>query len=70
MHEGGGNCLKYLQRGATEKRVGETKILKMVSKLVQGVNALKRGRGGGGGGTGAPLQIIGIFIPAVLGPRL
>ena len=66
MHEGGGNCLKYLQRGATEKRVGETKILKMVSKLVQGVNALKRG----GGGTGAPLQIIGIFIPAVLGPRL
>ena len=68
MHEGGGNCLKYLQRGATEKRVGETKILKRVSKLVQGVNALKRGRGGGG--TGAPLQIIGIFIPAVLGPRL
>ena len=67
MHEGGGNCLKYLQRGATEKGVGETKILKRVSKLVQGVNALKRGRGGG---TGAPLQIIGIFIPAVLGPRL
>ena len=26
--EGGGNCLKYLKRGGTEKRGGETKILK------------------------------------------
>ena len=25
---GGGNCLKYLKRGGTEKRGGETKILK------------------------------------------
>ena len=25
---GGGNCLKYLKRGGTEKRGGDTKILK------------------------------------------
>ena len=25
---GGGSCLKYLKRGGTEKRGGETKILK------------------------------------------
>ena len=26
--EGGGNCLKYLKRGGTERRGGKTKILK------------------------------------------
>ena len=28
MHEGGGNCIKYLKRGGTEKRARDTKILK------------------------------------------
>ena len=42
MCEGGGNCLKYINRGGTEKRGGETKILKMGGKLGQGVDALKR----------------------------
>ena len=42
----GGDCVKYLKRGGTEKRGGETKILKRGGKLVQGVGALKRkGRG-------------------------
>ena len=32
-----GNCLKYLKEGGTEKRGGETKILKMGGKLGEGV---------------------------------
>ena len=28
LHEGGGNCMKYLKRGRIEKRGGETKNLK------------------------------------------
>ena len=43
MREGGGNCLKYLKGAGTEKRGRETKILKRVVKLGQGVGALKRG---------------------------
>ena len=42
---GGGNCLKYLKRGGTERRGGNRKIFKKGGKLGQGVGALKR-RGG------------------------
>ena len=35
-----------LKRGGTEKRGGETKVLKRGSKLGQGVSALKRGGAG------------------------
>ena len=42
MYEGGWNCLKYLKRGVTEKRGGETKILKRGGKMGQGMGALKR----------------------------
>ena len=43
MREGGGNCLKYLERGGTERRGEETKILKRGGgKLGQWVGALKR----------------------------
>ena len=38
-----GNCLKYLKRLETEKRGGDTKILKRGGKLGQGVGALKMG---------------------------
>ena len=48
LHEGVGNCLKYLKSGGGQKRGEEkTKILKRGSKLGQGVGALK-GKGGGG----------------------
>ena len=40
--EGGGDYLQYLKGGGTEKRGGETDILKR-GKLGQGVGALKRG---------------------------
>ena len=42
---GGGNCLKYLKRGGTEKRGGDTNILKRWGggKLGQGVDSLKKG---------------------------
>ena len=45
MREGGGDCLKYMKGGGTEKRGGDTKILKMGrgGKLGQGVGTLKRG---------------------------
>ena len=43
MNEGGGNCLKYLKGRGTEKRKGDTKILKRGRKLGQAVGALKRG---------------------------
>ena len=43
MQEAGGNCLKYLKRGGTEKRGGDTKILKRGGKLGQRVGALKKG---------------------------
>ena len=44
MCEDGGNCLKYLKRGGTEKRGGDTKILKRGGdKLGQRVGALKKG---------------------------
>ena len=42
MHEAsrvGGNCLKYLKRGGTEKRGGDTKILKREG---QAVGSLKK----------------------------
>ena len=39
-----GDCLKYLKKGcATEKRGGDTKILKRWGKLGQEVGALKSG---------------------------
>ena len=41
----GGNYLKYLKRGGTERRGGNRKIFKKGGKLGQGVGALKR-RGG------------------------
>ena len=37
------NGLKYLKRGGTEKRGGETKVLKMGDMLGQGKGALKSG---------------------------
>ena len=43
MRESGGDCLKYLKSGGTEKRGGETKIFKKGGKLGQGVGPLKRG---------------------------
>ena len=43
LHEGGGTCLEYLKGGGTEKRPGETKILKREDKLGQGMGALKMG---------------------------
>ena len=33
MREGGGNCRKYLKRGGTEKRRGDTKMLKRGDNL-------------------------------------
>ena len=42
MREGGGNCPKYLKRGGTEQRGGDTKVIKRRGKLGQGVGALKR----------------------------
>ena len=43
---GGGCCLKYtLKGGGTEKRGGDTKILKIGGQAGSGVDALKRGRG-------------------------
>ena len=42
FHEGGGNCLKYLKRGGTKKRGGETKILRR-GKVSEGVGAIKTG---------------------------
>ena len=47
----GGTVLNTFKAGGTEKRGGETKILKREGKLGQGVVALKSGwwrRGGGG----------------------
>ena len=43
MREGVGDCVKYLKRGGTEKRGGETKNLKREGKLGQGVGAPKKG---------------------------
>ena len=48
----GGNYLKYLKRGGTERRGGNRKIFKKGGKLGQGVGALKRR----GGGLKAPLR--------------
>ena len=42
MRKGGRSCVKYLKRGGTEKKEGETKISKR-GKVGQGVSALKRG---------------------------
>ena len=48
MREGRGNCPKYLKRGGTEKRKGETKIfIRGGGKMGQGVGTVKRGRGAG-----------------------
>ena len=43
LHKDGGNCT--IKGSGTEKRGGETKILKRGGKLSQGVGALKRGTG-------------------------
>ena len=43
----GGTVSNTLKEGGTEKREGETKILKRKGKLGQGVGALKRGWGTG-----------------------
>ena len=43
MREGGGNCLKYLERG------GDTKILKRGGQAGSSSGHLKKGGGGGGG---------------------
>ena len=51
LHEGGVNCLKYLKRSGTEKKEGETKILKRRGILGEGVGALNRVVG-----AGTPLQ--------------
>ena len=48
-----GDRVKYLKRGGTEKRGGETKNLKRVGKLGQGVGASKKR------GAGTPLETIG-----------
>ena len=45
MRDGGGNCVKYIKGGGTEKRGGETKLSNRVGKLGQGVGALKKGVG-------------------------
>ena len=55
---GGGNCVKYLKGSGTEKRGGETKILKRGDKLGQGVDALKGvGGAGRGGGLEPPYEL-------------
>ena len=48
MHEGGGNCIKYLKRGwnRNEGR-GNKDFKKRGGKLGHGVSALKRGERGG-----------------------
>ena len=47
MYEGGGNCLKYLEKGWNRKEGRRHKNLKRWEggKLGQGVDALKRGGG-------------------------
>ena len=42
LREGVGDRVKYLKRGGTEKRGGETKNLKRVGKLGQGGGASKK----------------------------
>ena len=44
MREGGGNCLKYLKRGGTKKRGGETKILRSAEAESRGGCLKKRGQ--------------------------
>ena len=45
MREGGGDCVKYMKGGETEKRGGDTKILKMGDGQVgsRGGHPKKRG---------------------------
>ena len=59
--EGGGNCLKYFKWVETEKRGGETKILKKKGQAGQGMNALKKG------GAGIPLRYYDVYIYIVAG---
>ena len=42
MHEGRGNCLKYLKRGWNRKEGRRNKDFKKGDKLGQGVGALRR----------------------------
>ena len=56
MREGGGNCLNTLKGSGTEKRGGETKILKRGQAGSRG-GFLKEG-----GGTGTPLQTMALFL--------
>ena len=43
LREGGGNCLKYLKRGGTERRGEETKILKRGGQARSMGGCLKKG---------------------------
>ena len=43
MRVGGGDCLKYFKKGGTEKRGGETKILKRGKAGSRVGGCLKRG---------------------------
>ena len=45
MHEGEGNCLKYLKRGGREKRGGETKTVKREGQAGSRGGCLKKGAG-------------------------
>ena len=57
MHQGGGNCLKYLKKksSGTEQRQGDTKILKSGGQAGSRDGCLKKG-----GGAGTPLQTMAI----------
>ena len=61
LRDGGGNCLKYLQRGCNRKEERGNKHLKKWGgggKLGQGVGALKMGGWGGEqAGTGTPSKV-------------
>ena len=59
---GWGNCLKYLNRGGTEKKQGETKILKKRKAGSRG-QCLKRG-------AATPLEIMKIILPAYIKKHL
>ena len=59
---GWGNCLKYLNRGGTEKKQGETKILKKRKAGSRG-QCLKRG-------AATPLEIMKIILPAYIKKQL
>ena len=60
MREGGGDCLKYLQKGGTEKWGAETKILKR-GQAESRKGCLRKGR------AGTPLQaMLGLFFSLLI----